>query len=503
VYLFNQNALRTDLIREFHSVPISGHLGWRKCYQAMSQHYYWPGMPDEVRQYVICCPVCQRTKKTNQPKQPLRPLPVPARPFEHITLDWISAFPQDKNGKHALLHIVDRFSKWAISIPCTKFMNTVQLCDVLWKEVFSWVGLPESITGDRDSRLTASQMRALCKFLGMKLKLSVAYHPQTDGTTERFHSTMLQMLRAFVKASQKDWSEHIPALLYAYHNTVHTATGFTPHMLLFGWNPRDIRAPLFSGEHSDPELHSGDADIDAWLRSRAQALRKAQVSLEHARDAMIRAHNASDKPHVYKVGDLVKISTNALPLRVDASQKPKLMPKYIGPFLVVSVSDKVVQVQLPDSYSQVHDKFNVIDLRPWLHVDRSLDVSYPPVAPHPALNPIVQLLDRKPYGRRPRRIASFLDIPCCYFVVRKDQSTDWVRSHTLTEPYEVQLVKNFEKRFPRSERLPCNPVEDYQAVQEQSALTRKIRNLEENMSDDELDIVTHEEVEKHYGALKA
>jgi hypothetical protein len=181
--------------------------------------------------------------------------------------------------------------------------------------------------------------------------------PQTDGTSDRFHSTMLQMFRAFVSDSQKDWSEHIPALLYAYHNTVHTATGFTPHMILFGWNPRDIRAPLFSGEYNDSALNSGDADIDAWLRSRAQALRIAQVSLENARDAMIRAHEASDKPHVYKVGDLVKISTNALPLHVEASQKPKLMPKYIGPLLVVSVSGKVDNVRLPDSYSQVHDEF--------------------------------------------------------------------------------------------------------------------------------------------------
>jgi hypothetical protein len=114
------------------------------------------------------------------------------------------------------------------------------------------------------------------------------------------------------------------------------------------------------------------------------------VSLESAREAMIRAQKASHKPHLYAAGDLVKISTNALPLHLSATQKPKLMPKHIGPLLVVSASDKVVQVQLPASYSQVHDKYNVIDVRPWLHWDRSLDVSYPPVVPRPAVRPIVQ-----------------------------------------------------------------------------------------------------------------
>ena len=91
----------------------------------------------------------------------------------------------------------------------------------------------------------------------------------------------------------------------------HTATGYTPQLVLFGWNPRDLRAPLLSAETVDPDVSSGDPDVDVWLRSRADALRRAQVSLEHAREAMIRAHKASDKPHVYAAGDVVKISTTA------------------------------------------------------------------------------------------------------------------------------------------------------------------------------------------------
>jgi hypothetical protein len=102
-------------------------------------------------------------------------------------------------------------------------------------------------------------------------------------------------------------------------------------------------------------MQSGDADVDVRLRSRAHAFRKAQVSLEHAREGVIRAHKASSKPYTYAVGDLVKISTSALPLHRDDTQKHKLMPKYTGPVPVLAVSDKVVQVQLPTSYSQVHD----------------------------------------------------------------------------------------------------------------------------------------------------
>ena len=96
-----------------------------------------------------------------------------------------------------------------------------------------------------------------------------------------------------------------------------------------------------------------------------------------------------------------------------------------------------------------------------------------------------------------------MDVPCTYFVVRKDQSTAWVPSNTLVEPYEVQLVKMFETRFPRSDRLPCNSVRDYEAVMDKEQLDQKIANLEQGVSDDELDLVAPEEVERHYGAPEA
>jgi hypothetical protein len=302
---------------------------------------------------------------------------------------------------------------------------------------------------------------------------------------------MLQMLRAFVKKHQDDWSEHIPALLYAYHNTIHTATGYTPHMLLFGWSPRDLRAPLFSSELAGEKFCSGDRDVDVWLHKRSKALRKAAISLESARQAMIRAQNASDKAHVYAVDDLVKVSTKVLPLHLSSTQKAKLLPKYIGPMTVVAVFDKVVQVKLPETYRHVHDKFNVGDVRPWLHSDRSLDVSYPDVSPHPALNPVVQILDRKKFGRCPKHIDSYLDIPCQYFIVRKDGSTEWIRDTALTESADVQLMKRFEKRFQRTEKLPCASIQAYGP--------RKLAQVQEDGSDDELDIAWHVAVDRHYG----
>jgi hypothetical protein len=188
-----------------------------------------------------------------------------------------------------------------------------------------------------------------------------------------------------------------------------------------------------SAAAADSVASSGVKDIDVWLQTRARSLRRAQILLESAREAMIRAQKASDKPQVYAAGDLVNVSTKVLPLRITSSQEPKLLPEYIGRFTVVSESDKVVQIKLPETYKHVHDKFNVIDVHPWIHSDRSFDVTYPEVSPHPALNPIVWLLDRKKFGRAPKHIASYLDIPCQYFAVRKDGSKEWIRNSALNE----------------------------------------------------------------------
>jgi hypothetical protein len=147
----------------------------------------------QIERYVAACPQCQRTETTRQPTPPLKPIAVPSRPFEVISLDWLSGFVCNTRGHDSTLNIVDKFSKWAIVIPCSKSMSTKDLIDLLWERVFSWVGLPMGIIGDRyrDTRLTADQMRALARALQVRLRLSVAYHPQTDGATEVFHRILV------------------------------------------------------------------------------------------------------------------------------------------------------------------------------------------------------------------------------------------------------------------------------------------------------------------------
>ena len=251
-------------------------------------------------------------------------------------------------------------------------------------------------------------MRALCKCI--KMKLSVTYHSQADGESERFHSSLLTMMRAYVNKYHIDWAKRVPALLYADHNKIHTAANLAPHVLLFSWCPRGLRAPLSTVETS------GDADIDAWLAIRAKDLKRAHISLDAARDAMVGAPKASLKLHSSAPGDLVKISTRVLNINshVPSTQARKLAPKYIGPFRFVSATEHNVHVKFPEAYRLVHARYHLINVRPWLHADAQNLVHCSVVEPHPALNPVVQVLDRKTCGGRPRRITSLPDISAQY-----------------------------------------------------------------------------------------
>ena len=486
IYVPDYHGLRSKLLHDFHDLEVAGHFGWNKTYHALAQHYNWPDMSTAVQDYVRRCPVCQRSKASKQPKPDLHPLPTPRRPFSWITLDWVSALPKSKGGNDGYLAIIDRFSKWAIVIPCTKHMSTAQLIELLYDKVFSWVGLPDCILGDRDSRLTADRIKRVMRSISVRLFHSTAYHPQTDGQTENFHRTFLSMLRAFVSKHQDDWEELVPSMLYAYHNTIHSATGFTPHKLLFGWSPRDLRAPM----HNLPE--SDDPDFDFWLKERGSMLAKGQASIEHARQAMIDAHKSAPNAPQFKVNDLVKLSSAFLRVRCTGKQVRKLLPKFVGPFTVLGVvGPNAYQIKLPDAYSGIHNVINVSYLRPYFpDPDREFEPDLPPIELHPTFNPVVQILDRRRHGRAPRDLQSHLDIPTQYLVIRKDGTTLWQPQSALQAPEERQLIKRFELKFPRSDAKPCEPI---------SAYITKETTEEELDSDDEVDLMLAQELEDRFG----
>ncbi len=204
-------ALRLQILTESHDAPLAGHLGHNKTLSSVAERFWWPHMSRTVRAYVGSCVVCQRTKPTSQlPPGLLQPLPIPSAPWTNITMDLITDLPP-ADGFDSIAVFVDTFTKMAHFAPTTKTVTAQRLASLFLDTVVKHHGLPTSIVSDRDPRIMSEFWHSLFARFGVKLHPSTAYHPQTDGQTERTNRTLEQILRAYVHPNQDDWPSLISA----------------------------------------------------------------------------------------------------------------------------------------------------------------------------------------------------------------------------------------------------------------------------------------------------
>lgn len=202
--------------------------------------------------------------------------------------------------------------------------------------------------------------------LDVKLALSTAYHPQTDGQTEVMNKTLKTMLRAFIDNKQSNWDQLLPSLEFAYNNAVNASTGFSPFFLNSGQHPR-LPAALLSVPNSSVPT------VDTFLNEQATTLILAQDALQRAQDHQEEQANKRRRDHTFKVGDQVLLRATNITIPADSiSPADKLRPQYLGPFTLLEQHSPVsFRVELPPFY-KIHDVFHVDVLRPYLPSPESL-----------------------------------------------------------------------------------------------------------------------------------
>jgi hypothetical protein len=347
----DNRALRTKLLHEVHDTPTGGHLGIEKTFIRLSRYFWWARIRYEVQEYVKSCHACQSNKASNQaPAGLLHPLPIPTRNWEQVSVDFVGPLPPTSQANDFIMVVVDRLSKMTHFIPCKKTVTAPQVARLFWREIVRHHGVPSAILSDRDPRFTSNFWQALWKLLGTALPMSTAFHPQTDGQTERMNRLMEEILRSYVNDVGNDWDEHLTAAEIAVNTSKHASTEFTPFRLNYG---REMHLPLdlamnAISENRNPAAASSLHDMNADIQSAKENIAKAQQ--RQAMYADKRRRLADD----YQVDDRVMLSTE------DLTGHGKLMSKYIGPFRVVSVlPDKIVELELPDSMKRKHPRFNV------------------------------------------------------------------------------------------------------------------------------------------------
>ena len=176
---------RNTVIHDNHDLPIAGHSGFVQTYGKIARSYDWPRMSKDIRKHVKECDACQRAKASNQPPVgELHPLPIPQRPWQSIGMAYLGPVPVAKSGNDMILIAVDRLTKMAHFIPTTTKVTAKDTAELFLRYVFQYHGLPDNIISDRDPKFTSHFWKNLQKILGIKLLMSTAEHPQTDGQSE-------------------------------------------------------------------------------------------------------------------------------------------------------------------------------------------------------------------------------------------------------------------------------------------------------------------------------
>ena len=187
---------------------------------------------------------CKRSKPSNQkPYGLLNPLPVPTAPWEAIGIDFVGPLPEskDRDGRYdAITTIIDLLTGMVHLVPSRTNYRAKDIAELVFAEVYKHHGLPKSIVSDRDVLFTSIFWDHLHKLIGVELRMSSAYHPESDGSTERANRTVSQMLRQCVSTTQRDWVSKLPSIEFAINLARSDSTGYAPFFLNTGRMPRPM-----------------------------------------------------------------------------------------------------------------------------------------------------------------------------------------------------------------------------------------------------------------------
>ncbi|GJY69532.1 putative reverse transcriptase domain-containing protein [Tanacetum coccineum] len=370
--------VRTIIMDEAHKTKYSVHPGADKMYYDLRDRYWWPGMKRDIATYVSKCLTCSKVKAEHQrPSGLLQQPEIPEWKWDKITMDFITMLPRSKSRNDTIWVIVNRLTKSAHFLAIREDYSTERLAKIYVDEIVARHGVPVSIISDRGGRFMSRCWQTVQKALGTRLDMSTAYHPQTDGQSERTIQTLEDMLRA-------------------YHSSIKCAS----FEALYG---RKCRSPVLWAEIGEssligPELIQETTDKVVLIKEKLKAARDRQKSYADNRRKLLE----------FKVGDRVMLKVSPWKGVIRFGKKGKLAPRYVGPFEILERIGLVAyRLRLPEELSGVHDTFHVSNLKKCL-ADASLHVPLDEIKVDKTLRFVeepVEIMDREVKSLKRSKIA--------------------------------------------------------------------------------------------------
>jgi transposase InsO family protein len=319
--------MQQKILEALHAGALGGHSGISVTYIRISRLFAWPNLRKDVQQFVESCSICKQAKSEHT-KYPglLQPLEVPDQAWQVVTLDFVEGLPCS-GGYNCILVVVDKMTRYAHFLPLAHPFTSFQVAKVYLDNVFKLHGMPVALVSDRDKVFTTQLWRELFGLSHTQLRMSSAYHPQTDGQTERVNQCMETYLRCFVATCPTKWIQWLTLAEFWYNTSYHSALGKTPFEALYN------HAPRYFGIQDSSVCAVGD--LAEWAKERELMTALLQQHLHRGRQRMKMQADKRPTDRTFAPGDWVYLKAQPYVQKSLATRTcQKLAFRFFGPYQI-------------------------------------------------------------------------------------------------------------------------------------------------------------------------
>lgn len=325
--VIKENELESAL-HNLHSNILTGHFGIEATYNRARSRYYWPGLYKTIAEYIKSCDTCQR-QGAPVPHEELHPIPI-GKPFDRMGIDIVGPLTVTTNGNRYIVVATEYLTKWP-EAKAIKDTKATTIAKFIYEEIICRHGCPKVLLSDQGTPFCNELVDSLCQLMNIRHRLSSAYHPQTNGLTERFNKTLCTTLAKYVSDYGDTWDNFLYAALFAYRTVQNHTTKYSPFKLLYGREatfPMDLQQKhMNDNEPMEKQLRQ---HIDFITEDLQNIRLDAQQNIEKAQEKQKQYHDKGLKVEKFNIGDKVLLYESAK-AKVHGN---KFREKWTGPYYI-------------------------------------------------------------------------------------------------------------------------------------------------------------------------
>lgn len=323
----------------YHNTLLGAHVGSERMHKTIAKFYNWNGMTQEIKNYVKNCEICNRTKVTTNTRMPMEISSLGESLFDHTYIDFVGPISQSTGGHKYIFTAICDLTTFLVAVPTTD-STAITAAECLLENILCRYNFPSRLISDNASDFTSKIIRELSNLFMIKKIFTTPYHPQAN-IVERTHRTLNAYLRAFTTKNRDEWHALLKYATFAYNNTIHTVTGFTPHELAHGFKiqiPNHLTKPKV--------IYNYDNFADSTRNNIARAL---DLAREH-----LCARKAQNKKYYdMKLNEIV-LAPDDMVLVKNMKKKHKFDDVYLGPYKITNIHDKYVEILRRGKKVKIH-----------------------------------------------------------------------------------------------------------------------------------------------------